>query len=423
MPARRACCLLLILIAAAPAGAELPPLGLAATLDPAMPVGEPVSQPLTDCVPAPVPELPIAEDPHLREVALTRFQAQPRPFGVTWTTLEYLIWYPQGQPVPPLVTASRGVPVLGSPATAVLIGGSREESQAVSGARFTKGFALNSAGTAAVAVSYFFLGTRTDRVTVESPDARGRNLGRPFIDAADFRPGVLPLAGPGFAGAATLLTNVRVTGWEVNALGNLVNGPTTRIHALAGYRYFQVAEGLRFEQRVFDAGGLAAGVADQFDARNAFHGGQLGLVAECDFGRLDLELTGKVAIGRTNSTVRTSGGTVTRNANGIVDAYGAGVFALASNSGSAEEGHFAVLPEAGVKLGYRIRDRGRLFLGYNFIYLSDAARPGDQIDPVLDLAQVPLNGRGVTPGDRPGPQFNRGDFWVQGLLLGLEYRY
>ena len=422
MSARRAC-LWLILIAAAPAGAELPPLDLAATLNPAMPAGETVSQPLTDCIPVAAPPLPIADDPHLREVTLTRFESQPRPFGVTWTKLEYLIWYPKGQPVPPLVTASRGIPVLGSPATAVLIGGSQEESQAVSGGRFTKGFALNSAGTAAVAVSYFFLGTRTDRVTVAAPDARGRNLGRPFVDAADFRPGVLPLAGPGFVGSATLLTNVRVTGWEINGLGNLINAPMTRVHALAGYRYFQTAEGLRLEQHVFDANGLSAGVADQFDTRNAFHGGQLGLIAECDFGRLDLELTGKIALGRSNSTLRVSGGTVARNADGSVDAFGAGVLALASNSGSASEGHFAVLPEAGVKLGYRFGDRARVFLGYNFIYLSDAARPGDQIDPVLDVTQVPLNGRFVAAGDRPGPLFARSDFWVQGMMLGLEYRY
>ena len=425
MAARASCLILLMSAALAPAEgphAALPPLDLGATLQPRLPAGVPVSQPLSACeLPAEPP--PALEDPHLSVATLARPDATPRPFGVTWTSLEYLIWYPKGQPVPPVVTAARAVPALDSPATQILLGGGQEESHPVSGGRFTKGFAINSAGTAALEVGYFFLGTRTDAVSVAAPDARGRQLGRPFTDARDGRQGVLPLAGPGFAGSATLLTNVRVTGWEVNALANLVNAPTLKLHAVGGYRYFQAAEGLRVEQRVFDGAGLAAGVADQFDARNAFHGGQLGLVADCSLGGFDLELAGKVALGRNNASVRVGGGTASRNADGTVSGFGAGVLALASNSGFAEEGRFAVLPEARVRLGYRFPKGGRVFVGYNFLYLSDAVRPGDQIDPVLDVGQIPLNQRQFGVGDRPGPLFVRSDFWVQGIVLGAEYRY
>jgi hypothetical protein len=79
-----------------------------------------------------------------------------------------------------------------------------------------------------------------------------------------------------------------------------------------------------------------------------------------------------------------------------------------------------------VKVGYRFRDRSRFYVGYNFLYLSEAVRPGDQVDTTVDPSQVPLLGR-ASAGDvmaaRPAPVLARSDFWVQGLIFGLEYRY
>src|SRR5205807_6649847 len=66
------------------------------------------------------------------------------------------IWWPKGQPLPPLVTAGRGPtpPVFGGPNTVLLIGGSPIDSPDVSGARFTLGTAVNEAETAGLAVTY-----------------------------------------------------------------------------------------------------------------------------------------------------------------------------------------------------------------------------------------------------------------------------
>ena len=78
-----------------------------------------------------------------------------------------------------------------------------------------------------------------------------------------------------------------------------------------------------------------------------------------------------------------------------------------------------------MKVGYRFADRSRCYVGYNFIYLSEAARPGQQVDQTLSPNDVPIAGRGGVGGgsDRPVPLLNRGDFWTQGLTFGLEYRY
>jgi hypothetical protein len=102
-----------------------------------------------------------------------------------------------------------------------------------------------------------------------------------------------------------------------------------------------------------------------------------------------------------------------------------GVFALPTNIGRTSHNVFAVVPEGIFKIGIKMGDSGRFFVGYNFIYLSDAVRPGDQVDRSINPTQVAaLNPAGVLSGiDRPRPLFNRSDFWAQGLMIGLETRY
>jgi hypothetical protein len=59
--------------------------------------------------------------------------------------------------------------------------------------------------------------------------------------------------------------------------------------------------------------------------------------------------------------------------------------------------------------------------GYTFIYFSQVARPGDQIDRNLNLTQLggaPLVGA-------PLPQFPwvKTDFWAQGVNFGATMRF
>jgi hypothetical protein len=67
----------------------------------------------------------------------------------------------------------------------------------------------------------------------------------------------------------------------------------------------------------------------------------------------------------------------------------------------------------------------RVFVGYDFLYWSDVARPGDQADPRIDPARVPaLGGPGRTAGTTHTPSaIQESDFWAQGLHVGAEFRY
>ena len=86
---------------------------------------------------------------------------------------------------------------------------------------------------------------------------------------------------------------------------------------------------------------------------------------------------------------------------------------------------FAVVPELGINVGYQINPLWRVFVGYNFLYLSDVVRPGNQIDRVVNTTQLPsVLGPGMLVGPaRPTFVMKGTDFWAQGLSVGLEFRY
>jgi hypothetical protein len=78
-----------------------------------------------------------------------------------------------------------------------------------------------------------------------------------------------------------------------------------------------------------------------------------------------------------------------------------------------------------LNFGYQLTQGIRPFFGYNWLYLSNAVRPGNQIDRAVNPTQNPLF---VPPGTLTGPaaplaNFRTSDFWAQGFNLGVEFRY
>jgi hypothetical protein len=88
-----------------------------------------------------------------------------------------------------------------------------------------------------------------------------------------------------------------------------------------------------------------------------------------------------------------------------------GLFTGERNIGTFSRSEFTAVTEVGLTLAYHWGPCTRLTVGYTFIYWSDVLRPGDQIDPRV--------GESPELGEHPAFRFNRGDFWVQGINLGL----
>jgi len=420
-----------------------PPLLLPANSDPVagVPNGTPVSRPLQPVTldvppsaqtPAPAPATPLAPKDTTPDPA--------NPLGRSWETLEFLLWWTKPQPLPPLVTAGPPgtLPVLGGPNTRLLAGGRSLDSQPTGGMRATVGWAFDDSQTYGVEATYLFLGTRTYSASYsDAPGLPAQVLGRPFVNAATGREDAIPVAVPGVVdGLVTVSTSTRVTGWEVGGVANLYAGPRARLDVTAGYRYFMVNEGLRVEQTssrlpVSPAvPEILSASADQIDAHNRFHGAQIGLHGDFSHGPVFVQIVGKTAFGETIEIAKLSGQTTVITAGSplpMIQSYNAGVLGLPTNSGRATNSTFAVLPEVQFKLGCKLGDGVRFYVGYNFLFLSQAIRPGDQVDRTLAPGQIPTaatqSAAAVLTSDRPQLVMSRADYWVQGLMFGMEWRY
>jgi Putative beta barrel porin-7 (BBP7) len=360
------------------------------------------------------------------------------PSDRVWFTGEYLFWFLKDAPVPvPLLTtgptASGGV--IGKTGTAVAFGANHLNYDTLNGMRLGTGVWLNDEHTIGLEGGGFLLEQGSAGFSQSSSAAGSPVLARPFFDTTINAENVRLLALPGaFAGGLATSTSARLWGAEANFAGQLSDSDNVQLVILAGFRYLDLEENLRIgDVSALLPGGVTAFnttplgppattlVTDHFSARNNFYGGQVGGRLNYYLGKAVLNLTGKVAIGSTHQVVGASG-TSTLLVPGTAPAtVPGGLLAVSSNTGNRVRDEFAVLPEIGLNVGYRITRNLTAFAGYSFLYLSNVARPGDQIDRNVNPTLVPTNPSFAVPfgPPRPAPIFNHTDFYAHGVNLGL----
>jgi hypothetical protein len=218
------------------------------------------------------------------------------------------------------------------------------------------------------------------------------------------------IAEPGRQGIFQVDTMFRFWSGEANLRCELCRGKCYHFDVLFGFRYAELDEDINITSSTNIANVTSH---DLFSADNSFAGGQTGLEWEFQYGRLFVDLWGKVAIGNNHQRIINQGNTVQVTDSGTTTTPG-GLLALASNSGEFTRNQFAVLPEVGINFGVKLTDHLRVSVGYSFLYLSNVVRPGDQIDTTIDPTQgVPA----------PPFQFRDTSFWAHGINAGLEFRY
>src|SRR5262249_39282749 len=126
-----------------------------------------------------------------------------------------------------------------------------------------------------------------------------------------------------------------------------------------------------------------------------------------------------------HETLSIGGNQVITTPAGVTSVFTGGLLALPSNIGHFQRDRFAVVPELNLKLGYQFSPSLRFTVGYDLIYWSRVIRPGGQVDPVLDVNQIPNFGAVAPPVavSRPAVLFKDTDFWAQGISFGVELRY
>jgi hypothetical protein len=351
-----------------------------------------------------------------------------------WFDADFLLWWIKNGNVPPLVTtsppASRGI--LGQPGTVILFGpGSDLERSPSAGGRFTAGCWLDECRCFGVEGSYFFLDPRGNHFTAAGDGSPGSPvIARPFFNTATGMEDSQLVAFPGvLAGRVEVDPTSRLQGFEANALCCLCCSCNCSLQALAGFRYLDLDEGLGINENLTVLpgvpllGGSQFVLHDGFSTHNQFYGGQLGLRGQAWQGRLFAVANAKVGLGDCQQTVDISGFIQITTPAGAVSTQPGGLLALPSNSGHFFGEHFAVVPEASLVVGYQVTDHLALTIGYTFLYWSNVARPGDQIDRSINPAALPINGGAGMPASRPAFSLQDTDFWVQGLTFGLELRF
>jgi hypothetical protein len=350
-----------------------------------------------------------------------------------WASAEYLLWWTKNGPAPALVTTgpTSTFGVLGAPGTQVLFGGPLDYGTA-SGGRFSAGFWFCESQVLGMDASFLFLGDRSTNFLAASNSMGSPVISRPFFGAITGAPTAEQVAFPGeAAGSVAVHSRSRFWGAETNLrwnpyclCGNGWCGGSWRIGFLTGFRFLSLRENLDITEDFTDLGATVTRhmLTDEFSAHNSFYGGQLGTIIELKRGPWSLDLKGKVALGSTHQVAHIAGSELDTNlSTGAQASFNSGLLALPSNIGRFSRDVFSVVPEVGMNIGYQVCDHLRLFVGYNFIYWTHVARPGNLIDPVLNTTQQ--SGGTLTGPARPAFAFHNTDFWAHGVNFGLELRY
>jgi hypothetical protein len=370
--------------------------------------------------------------------------------GSFYGSAEFLLWRLRDSQTPPLVTTSAVTPpppiappfpgAIGTPGTSILFGGEIDHGWRP-GARFTLGYWFDPCQTLGVEASIFALEHRA--VTYQAGSDGLPALFRPFFS---FSPtSAQPFIGESvelvaypnaLAGTVVASLDTRLWGAEANLRKSLCYGTTARcsnftVDLLGGFRYLSLDETLQIDEYLAVTnqpnGGPPIGTRfvlhDEFRTDNRFYGGQIGAQGELRRGNVFLEVKAKLALGVTHQEVSIDGATVVTPPTGPIAVRQGGLLTQPTNIGERDRNVFSIVPEIGVNLGYQVSQNARVFGGYSLLYWTNVVRPGDEVDRVVNVTQLPSSPVPFSGPARPAFSWNDTNFWAQGFNLGVEMRY
>jgi hypothetical protein len=331
-----------------------------------------------------------------------------------------------------LISAPQGTPASqvdnGAPKTTTVFGEDTLGNGLHSGARAQAGMWFNRCPDWGADIGGFFLSRRTETFFIASHG--NPILASPLTNEKTGLPGNILVAFPGgppdgVSGSYQIAYSSELWGAEANARRKLCCGCNYHLDLFGGVRYIQLQEKLSIMDVEFaEPMGPLFVVSESFATRNRFYGGQIGLDGEYHFGkRCFVGVRAKVALGDMHEDIIINGQTQTILPPAPAVTSLGGVLAQKSNIGTFSRDRFAVVPEVNLKVGLDVTDHLRVWVGYDFFYMSNVVRAPEQIDQRVDIAQV-ISGAGPNyTASRPAVLFKSSDFWAQGVNFGLEFRY
>lgn len=344
-------------------------------------------------------------------------------YGPDWCNVwdarvEWLLWFSRGRSVPPLATITqRSGTITEYPRDPV-------GTNARNGARFTLGYLLPETSTW---LEGRFWGVENGSETFSISSGGLPILSQPILNVSTgLRTDII--AAPTIAtGNIRVLSRNNLFGADAWLRRVTWDDGYHRSALLLGYQYTRMDDSIvisRSSTAVAGNPSLPAGFTaafqDTFRTQNQFNGASIGLATGIRKSVLSLEVLGKVGLGDMRESVIVSGTQTATAPSGATATAGVGFLAQPSNEGTRAHHVFAAVPELNINGILHFTPQWQALIGYSFIYWSSSTLAGNQIDPRVNLTQVP----GPTVGPvAPTRLFNRNDFFVQGLSLGAEYKW
>lgn len=237
----------------------------------------------------------------------------------------------------------------------------------------------------------------------------------------------------GAIGSIEADSSTELWGVELNGLFHFFSQPTFRLSALGGVSFTDLSErlSLLFSSILSTQGEfLAASIRDHFLTANDVFAGQFGLRGEWSSGWLFASFIVKVGLGAVLQGTHISGN-FSDTTSDLYFYYGAGqsggIFSQPTNSGEHTQVCFEALPAATLRFGVNLLRDLRLSFGYDFLFLSNVLRPGDQIDSAINETQAGAASGGKPPvltgPARPRLLMHQATYWAQGINAGIEARF
>jgi hypothetical protein len=350
-----------------------------------------------------------------------------------WGSVDYMMLWSKGRELPPLVTTDPSGVGRGFPGS-ILFGGENIGDDLRSAGRFSLGFWLDPCER--LGVGGRFLLSEADHTSFNrASNANGLPvLARPFFDTGLPPQGPLDaviISSPGQPANVGAISD-RATNDLMNLDAYLrvllYEFDNRRLDLLVGYQYSEIHDSLQLTSNsIAGSNPRPFTMVDTFDAKNTFHGGVVGLQGEYSLGRLSLSMLSKLGVGNMNRRVQINGNSTTGGVTFQGGMLTQPVDANGGNMGTYGDDVLSIIPEVEVKLLYEVTRGLELSLGYSFVYWTDVALAGDQIDTVAYNGQLwpQVDRNQFFGGTGNSPNFtgiHDTGFWAQGLTFGVTLK-